>query len=183
MQNVIVVFPKQEDAMNIRKLLIQNGVSVIGVCTTGSQAIQYMDDMESGIVVCGYKFPDMLYSELHEYLPKNVEMLLVASQHILNECFEQDIVSVAMPIKIRDLMNTLDMMMTTLARKIKKQKERHRGVRSEKELKTINEAKEILMERNHMTEEEAHRYIQKSSMDTGTGFVETAAMIVTLYHN
>lgn len=36
------------------------------------------------------------------------------------------------------------------------------------------------MERNHMTEEEAHRYIQKCSMDTGTNLVETAEMITTL---
>ena len=29
-------------------------------------------------------------------------------------------------------------------------------------------------------EEEAHRYIQKSSMDNGTNMVETAQMILTL---
>ena len=38
----------------------------------------------------------------------------------------------------------------------------------------------LLMERNHLTEEEAHRYIQKSSMDNGTNMVETAQMILTL---
>ena len=31
------------------------------------------------------------------------------------------------------------------------------------------------MERNQMTEEEAHHYIQKISMDSGTNMVETAA--------
>jgi response regulator NasT len=36
------------------------------------------------------------------------------------------------------------------------------------------------MERNGLTEEEAHRYIQKSSMDNGTGVVETAYMIMSL---
>lgn len=36
------------------------------------------------------------------------------------------------------------------------------------------------MERNHLSEEEAHRYIQKSSMDNGTNMVETAQMILTL---
>ena len=36
------------------------------------------------------------------------------------------------------------------------------------------------MERNNMTEEEAHRYIQKCSMDSGTNLVETAQMVLTL---
>ena len=36
------------------------------------------------------------------------------------------------------------------------------------------------MERNHLSEEEAHRYLQKRSMENGTGLVETAQMIVSL---
>ena len=34
------------------------------------------------------------------------------------------------------------------------------------------------LERNQMTEEEAHRYLQKTSMDNGTSFTETAQMIL-----
>lgn len=36
------------------------------------------------------------------------------------------------------------------------------------------------MERNHLTENEAHRYLQKCSMDSGTNLVETAQMVLTL---
>ena len=36
------------------------------------------------------------------------------------------------------------------------------------------------MEKNQMTEEEAHRYIQKISMDSATNLVETAEMILEL---
>lgn len=179
MVSVVVVFPKQEDAMNIRKLLVQNGVDVIGVCTTGAQAIHYMDGLDGGVVVCGYKFSDMMYTDLHDYLPKNFEMLLVASQRLWSECIDNDIVCVAMPIKVRDLINTLGMMLQTLSRRLKKQKERSPG-RSVEEKAVILEAKQLLMERNNMSEEEAHRYIQKNSMDTGTNMVETAYMVLTL---
>jgi response regulator NasT len=37
------------------------------------------------------------------------------------------------------------------------------------------------MERNSMTEEEAHRYIQKHSMDNGTNMVETAQMVLSMF--
>ena len=39
-------------------------------------------------------------------------------------------------------------------------------------------AKALLMERNHLSEEEAHKYIQKLSMDSGNNLVETAEMIL-----
>ena len=38
----------------------------------------------------------------------------------------------------------------------------------------------ILGQRNNLTEEEAHRYMQKRSMDNGTGLTETAQMILSL---
>ena len=42
------------------------------------------------------------------------------------------------------------------------------------------QAKELLMDRNHLSEEEAHRYIQKCSMDSGTNMVETAQMVLSM---
>ena len=36
------------------------------------------------------------------------------------------------------------------------------------------------MDRNNMTEADAHRYLQKCSMDSGTNMVETAQMIMSL---
>lgn len=44
----------------------------------------------------------------------------------------------------------------------------------------VAQAKNLLMERNNMTEEEAHRYIQKCSMDSGTNLIETAQMVMSL---
>jgi len=38
----------------------------------------------------------------------------------------------------------------------------------------------LLMIRNNMTEEEAHRYMQKTSMDSGTGLTDTAQMILSM---
>lgn len=52
--------------------------------------------------------------------------------------------------------------------------------RSREEQELIKQAKELLMDRNHMTEADAHRYLQKCSMDSGTNMVETAQMIMSL---
>lgn len=39
------------------------------------------------------------------------------------------------------------------------------------------------MERNHLSEEDAYRYIQKCSMDSGTNMVETAQMVLMLLYD
>ncbi len=179
MTNIIVVFPKPEIATNIRNLLSRNGFRVIAACSTGAQAINYADSLNDGIIVCGYKFADMLFSELHEYLPSHFEMLLVASRGKWEECRDNDIICVEMPIKVNDLLSTLSMMCENSERRRKKRRQQP-VIRNVEEKKIIDDAKALLMERNNMSEEEAHRYIQKSSMDSGNNLVETAQMILSL---
>ena len=62
----------------------------------------------------------------------------------------------------------------------RKQKPKPKPQRSEEEKKLIEKAKLILMDRNGMTEPEAFRYIQKSSMDMGRTMTESAQMILLL---
>ncbi len=179
MTNIIVAFPKIEDAKNVKNLLVRNGFDVAAICVTGAQAIHYADGLESGIIICAYKFHDMLYSEIKSCLPKGFEMLLLASRNHLINGMEENVVTLPMPFVIRDLLNTIDMMSQAIVRR-KKKKRQIVLQRSEDEQKIIKTAKMILMERNHLTEEDAHRYIQKCSMESGTNMVETARMVLSL---
>ena len=71
------------------------------------------------------------------------------------------------------------MMCNTIANKRRKRKEKPKQ-RNAEEIAVIKEAKLVLMKRNNMTEDEAHRYIQKHSMDNSTSMVETAQMVLTV---
>ncbi|MCM1088707.1 MAG: ANTAR domain-containing protein [Muribaculaceae bacterium] len=179
MVNIMIALPKIEDAKGIRSILLKNGFSVTGVCATGAQVLSQIDEWGDGIVICGYKLTDMLYSELHECLPAGIDMLVMASQHVINDCVDNQIVWLTMPLKVHDLTNTVSMMSHAILRRRRKAKQGPKR-RSEEELVLIKEAKTLLMERNHMTEEEAHRYIQKCSMDSGTGMAETAQMVLAV---
>ncbi len=44
----------------------------------------------------------------------------------------------------------------------------------------IKRAKQLLIERNNMTEDEAHRYLLKRSMDNSVSLVETAQILLAL---
>lgn len=178
MVNILVTFSKIEDAKNIKNVLIRNGFSVTAVCSTGAATVNHAESLDHGVVVCGYRFPDMIAFRLKEQLPAGFDMLMVASPGYWNER-RSDIVFVGMPLKIHDLVNTLEMVCEAQQRRRKKQREVAR-VRTEQERNLITNAKRILMERNNMTEIEAHRYIQKCSMDSGTNMVETAQMIISI---
>lgn len=179
MINIIVVLPKIEDAKGIRGLLMKNGFQVTAACSTGAQVLSQIQDINDGIVICSYKMTDMIYTELHDCLPPGIDMLLLASQAVLNEQRRSDIMCLAMPLKVHELINTVEMMSQAIARRRRRGKAKPR-VRNSEEEALIREAKELLMSRNHMTEEEAHRYIQKSSMDSGTNMVETARMVLMM---
>lgn len=182
MYNIIVGFPKLEDANNIKNVLVRNGFNCSEACTLGSQIVTLANDLDEGIVVCGYRFSDMHFSELNNYLPKGFEMLLVASPEKLDFAQDNNIVCLPMPIKTHDLLNTLQMMSYQYQRKKKIDRERPRE-RSEEEKTLIQKAKLVLMDRNNMTEEEAHRYLQKASMDSATNLVEMSEMVLKMFYS
>lgn len=179
MVGIIVVFPSRENAVSIRNLLVRYGTEVTGVCTTGAKALQYADAVDEGVVVCGYKMKDMMFTELREYLPEEFEMLLIASPEKWAGETADGVVCLSMPLKVYDLINTMEMLLKTMERRRRKRKLEQKD-RDPKQREAIAKAKGLLMERNHMSETEAHRYLQKCSMESGTNLAETAEMVLSV---
>ena len=67
MADIIIAFPKLDDAKNLRKLLVRNGYDVNMVCDSGAQIVSAVNSLDGGIVISGYKFSDMHYSEINDY--------------------------------------------------------------------------------------------------------------------
>lgn len=179
MTNIIVAFPGTENARNIKNILVRSGFCVTAACTTGAQVIGLAEDYTDGIVVCGHRLVDMLYGELFDCLPEGMRMLLLAAPQYLGEKDREGIVCLPMPMKVYELVSTVGMLCQEMERSRRRRRQMPRERRPQEE-RLIREAKELLMERNHMTETEAHRYIQKCSMDSGTNMVETAQMVISL---
>ena len=169
MSNIVIAFSKPEVAAGIKKILTQSGYSVQAVCTTGAQALASVNNLECGILICGCRFMDMMYMEIHDYLPPEFQMLLIASPSSIQEREVSNLVCLSMPMKVHELLQTIEMMEGDIQR-------RRRRMRRQPK----HRSQELLMARNSFTEEEAHKYIQKRSMDNGTGLVEVAQMILSL---
>jgi response regulator NasT len=177
--NIIVAFSRQEDARSIKNILMRNGFQVVAVCTSGAQVLNSIEDLNGGIIVSGYRFEDMLYRGICDCMPAGFEMLLVASSGRLGGVIVQDIRCLSMPLKVHELVETVNTMCRDQVQRKRRMRQRP-AERSEEDSRIILKAKTLLMERNSMTEMQAHRYIQKCSMDNGTNLVETARMVISL---
>lgn len=179
--SIVIALPKIEDAKKIRTILNRYGFSVAAVCCTAARALSSISELDSGILICGCRLPDMNYRDLAGCLPDYFELLLLASARVLSEA-PPSVLSVEMPMRAGDFVSTVNMMLAQLERRWKKEKKRPKP-RSWKEQNYISNAKMLLMERNHLGEEEAYRYMQKCSMDSGTNLAETAQMILMLLYD
>ena len=120
MANIIVAFSKPEDAKSIKNILMRNGFPVIAVCTSGAQVLSQLDDLNSGIIVCGYRLTDMLYSELHDCMSPEFSMLMISSPSKWSAGTPEQVVCLPMPLKVHDLVGTLEMIVQAQARRRKK---------------------------------------------------------------
>lgn len=177
MSAIIVALPRPDDARKIRKILIDHGFSDVFAVSTGAAALREISRHGHGLLISACRLKDMYYLELQDCLPEDYELILIGSAASIREA-DSGILSLTTPLKIYDLVNTVGMVLRQMGRRLKNEKKPRK--RTEAEENYIRNAKFLLMERNNLTEEEAHRYIQKCSMDNSTNMVETAQMILTL---
>ena len=107
-------------------------------------------------------------------LPDSCILLVIATQAQLQFCDNEDIFRLPAPVSRSDLMASVRLALQMEHRLEKLVRPR----RNEEEKAIIEQAKALLMERNGMTEEQAHRFIQKRSMDNGTRMVQTARLVL-----
>jgi len=179
MISIIVAFPKIEDANKIKNLLTRSGFSVQGVCASGALAIQMAGELDSGVVISSCKLPDMTCQELNGNLPVSFKLLVLASKRLWDIYGGDNILFMEMPIKVHELANTIEMIIRARERARKKVRSRP-NLRNDDDKELIMRAKLMLMEKNNLSEEDAYRYIQKNSMDSGNSMADTAAMLLNI---
>ena len=180
MDKVIIAFFREEDADRIRRIALRAGCSVFAVCTSGAAVLQAADRLGDGIVVCGYRLKDMLYDHLYGMLEGRFEMILLASERVIEEGIPCGVKALQLPLQAQVLADTLEEAVLGRSERIRQRKRTVIRQRSPEERQLIEQAKALLMERRGISEEEAHRYLQKTSMENGTNLPETASMILSL---
>ncbi len=173
MEQVIVAFENETSCKRIRDLLEGAGAASCIVCRTAGQVRRAAGMCP--LVVCGYKFPDGTAEDLFEDLPPACAMLLVAKQSLLDLCRSEGMFRLAAPVAKGDLLASVRMLLQMGGRP---EGYARRPSRSLEDAEVLAQAKAVLMDRHGMTEEQAHRFLQKKSMDSGSRLVQTALLVL-----
>ena len=123
------------------------------------------------LVVCGFKLPDGACAYLRDDLAPGCAMLMLAPQHQLDLCQRDGICGLPAPASRNDLTASVRMLLGV-------QHPAASRCRGEEDRSAISRAKSLLMHRNGMTEAQAHRFLQKQSMDSRTTLTETALRLL-----
>lgn len=180
MTGIVVAFAKPEEVRAIKNLLLRGGYTVNASSTSGAGALSRLDDMGASLVVCGYKLPDMMFSNVAENMPPGCEMLVLAPEARAGDCIGIPHVRViTMPLKGAAFLEETGAVLYEMERLRRKKRETPTS-RSGPQAELVQKAKALLMEKKGMTEEQAHRYLQKTSMDNGVSMAETAEKLILL---
>lgn len=177
MGSVIVANPNKDSARRIGAVLKSGGVLVYGTCTTGAQLLEMTSyHYRGGVVVSTLDLQDVMAAwELPQMAP-NYDFLFVVKPHQSEIAAELESACLMTPLNKPDLTASVNMLLNLPEPGIPV---RRNFEEDPKEL--LQRAKQLLMERNYFTEAQAHRFLQKKSMDTGKRLVEIAAIVLELF--
>lgn len=176
--SIIVAFESERDREGIASILEKNGLSVRCACRTGQEVIRAVKQAGGGIVVAGYKFPDMTTEYLaHQMENDGVTILMAARGTLLDMVEDDDIFHIPVPFRPMELVGAVRMLAQLSGRRNKDSALK----RTEDEKQLIGRAKSLLMDKAHYTEEQAHRYLQRQSMEMSMKMTEVAKLIIESY--
>jgi len=174
MEKVIVAFESEKTALRVREIVESAGLASCLVCRSAAEVKRLVNKQHLTTVICGYKLGDETAETLFDDLPQTCSMLVVGVQSMLSMMENDEIFRLSAPVSRNDLVTSARMLLQVGHRMEKFVRPR----RSVQEQAIIEKAKAVLMDRNGMTEDQAHRFLQKKSMDSGAKLIQTAQLIV-----
>lgn len=160
METVVVAFEGEKNGRRLKELLESSGTAACLLCRTADQVKRLVRQQRLTAVVCGYKFPDGTAEELAGELPGFCTVLLLAPRGLLELVPERPgLLRLPAPAGRRELLAAVE----ELLRLGEEAGALLPPRRSREEREVVERAKERLMARNGMTEEEAHRALRRRS--------------------
>lgn len=174
MGRIIVAFSREETRQRILRLLALEGLEGVP-CASGAEVLRTVRRLGGAVVVCGFYLSDMTADALAEDLRGLAVVLVVAKATYLELCGGENLYKLTAPLSRPEFSSTLRLLLDRALTP------RPAPRRDEDAQRLIRRAKELLMDVNRMSEEEAHRFLRRRAMDAGVKLEEAARRIIESY--
>ena len=174
-----MAFASEKAHAQLTRTLGSGGLTPTISCFSGAEAIRAARKLGSAVVICGFRLRDMTAELLAADLTGVAPVLVISSPGNLALCGDGNLIKLAVPATRAEFFASLDLARGALTGSAAPARPPIR--RSDEDERLIRRAKAALMEVNIMSEAEAHRFLQKYSMDAGMRLADTARLILERY--
>ena len=170
MARIVIASASETSREQLSRLLASSGFSVFRCCASGSELRRIINECDDGVVILLGSLPDCKPDELQWDYGDRIQILLIGKPALLESCEAPEIFRLALPASSQAVIGAVGMLNQLHQMRLPKR------IGNEKQL--VEQAKRLLMQREKMTEPEAHRQMQQYAMNHGMKMAEYAAQIV-----
>lgn len=172
MREIIVSAASQKLMSSLNDVLCLNGMTPARLCKSASEVCALFGEVENAVLVCGpLKDAPSIY--LAKNVPDSWDVILLLSSNEPFPYYVSNIVPVTLPINRSEfaqiVLDVLGVQAESYGAKATAKK-----VRPQREKEIIEKAKQHLMKSRGISESDAHRLLQRYSMNCGITMYEAA---------
>lgn len=167
--NIIIGFHSKKTCLSVLNVLNNYGINPDFVCQSGLKIREMASYLGEGVIILGEKFLDELSINIIEDFWQDFNIIFIGSFGQINICEDKKAYKLATPLKQEELISAIEMQLY---------KDTPKKIRKNLENETLYKAKKLLFEKYNFTEDKAHKFIQKMSMEKRTKMIEIAKYII-----
>ena len=172
MKKIIVASANRQAALRVKKILAAGGYQTEAVFSSGAEILSYASVRPAALIICG-RLADMSAVMLSEMIPHGFDIISLLSPGSAQTVFRSNLVSLYMPINKGEFSSSVRALAVTGEQSFARSK-----LRPKEEEAAVERAKQIIMARHHISEDQAHKILQKRSMDSGLPLIRVAQLVL-----
>ena len=170
MARIVIAGSSEQSRSQISRLLASSGYPIFRCCTNAGELRRALNETEDGVLILAGQMPDCSPDELALDYGERVQILLIAKPAVLEACEAQDIFRLAMPTSSHAVLGSVEMLTQLHTMQLPRRAQNDRTL--------IEQAKRLLMQREHLSEPEAHRCLQQRAMREHRKMTEVAEALL-----
>ncbi|MCH5191351.1 MAG: ANTAR domain-containing protein [Oscillospiraceae bacterium] len=175
MRKIVIASGNRQAAQRVKNMLAVHGIQMERLFSSGAEVLSYAVIRPEAVIICG-RLPDMTAVTLAEMVPAGFDIISLTPSGQSQMIFRSNLISLNMPLNTRELVSTVKTLAVT-----QNQSYQRKNHRPDDEEKLITHAKQRIMERHHISESQAHKILQKRSMDSGVSMLQVASLVLEEY--
>ncbi|MBQ3761663.1 MAG: ANTAR domain-containing protein [Clostridia bacterium] len=170
MARILVASNNQAVREQLSRLLASSGFQIFRLCASGSELRRALNDCEDAVVILAGNLSDLKADELQWDWGERAQILLIGKPDVLEACESEEVFRLALPSSGQAIAGAVGMLSQLHRMRLPK--------RTADDKSIVEQAKRLIMEKQKLSEAEAHRLLQQYAMNHGMKMADYASRIL-----